>query len=460
MRAATLALALLAAPTPGGPTAAPAPPAVVTLAERIAAALGAPPDGRRAAALSVETGSARLSTPLATALDAALTARGYVVTPLHGPSDAEAAARAGGQDWLVRVQADLVPGRRELGAVVEQVPTWPSFFLQRRPGARAVPPRLAQARVEADAETLLLARTARPAGAPFATLRPLARVAGRVLALAVGEPGPPGRPAVVAVTGDAVTVVSARGEILAHREVERSARRPVRGEAAVAMVADLGGGRIAFQHAGSALGSVWALEGDRLVPVATLASAPLCAGEGGALFGAFAPGTGLLVDVLSASVDPAARPRSERLLYGVAAAPRPGPVAFAALGTDLRLELLGPDLGRGRVASGSLGDGVPAALEGIGTGFALADLDGDGSAEVVASSADPSGPEVLRVLALRPGIPPLLELGPLRGRILSGAAGDLTGDGADDAVLGAVLEGDGALETELLLLTADPRETP
>ena len=456
--ATATALVLASHPAAAGP--APAglggPPAVVALADQLAAALGPPADGRRAAALSVETGSARLSAPLASALDAALTARGYVVTPLRGPADAEAAARASGQDWLVRVQADLVPGRRELGAVAELVPTWASFFLQQRPGARAVPPRLVQARVEADGATLLLARTARPAGAPFATLRPLARVPGRVLALAVGEPGPPGRPAVVAVTADAVVVLSALGELVARREVEASARRPVRGESAVVVVADLGGGRIAFQHAGAAVATVWALEGDRLVPVAALLSAPLCAGEGGTLFGAFAPGTGLLRDLLSASVDPSARPRSERMLYGVAAAPRPGPITFAALGADLRLELLAADLTPARAGA----PGVPAVLERIGTGFALADLDGDGTAEVVASTADPAGPEGLRVLSAYPGSPPLLELGPLQGRILSGAAGDLTGDGADDAVLGAVVEGDGPASTELLLLTADPRELP
>jgi hypothetical protein len=168
----------------------------------------------------------------------------------------------------------------------------------------------------------------------------------------------------------------------------------------------------------------------------------------------------MLRDLLSASVDPTARPRSDRLLYGVAAAPRPGPVAFAALGADLRLELLGSDLAPARIGAPRSGDGAPAVLEGIGTGFALADLDGDGTAEVVASTADPAGPETLRVLSTYPGSPPLLELGPLTGRILSGAAGDLTGDGADDAVLGAIVEGDGAVSTELLLLTADPRELP
>ena len=55
----------------------------------------------------------------------------------------------------------------------------------------------------------------------------------------------------------------------------------------------------------------------------------------------------------------------------------------------------------------------------------------------------------------------MFESGPLAGAILSGAAADLTGDGADDAVLGAVVRlDDGSDATDLLLVTSDPRELP
>jgi hypothetical protein len=437
--------ALLAAPATRAGTP---PPALSTAAEALAASLGPPADGRRALGLAVETRAPALQAPVETALGAALSARGYTVVPLRGALDAESAARTAGHDWLLRVQAGLVPGRRELALVGEAIPAWASFFLQRSPGARPVPPRLVQARAAADPETLLLGREARPAGAPFAVVRRVARVPGRALALAAGDVPDRGS-AILLVTETAELLVSPAGAVLASRTPDLAGARPVRDPAAVAAVGDFGGGRLAVQRAGAVEGEVLAVRGDRLEPVATLAAAPLCATEAGRLFGAFAPGTGLLADALSPYADPDVRPRSPRLLYGVAAAPRGGPIAYAALRADLRLALLGPDL-------------APAGepLVGVGSGFALADLDGDGVAEVIASEPAAAAPDRLRILAPRAAAPLLLEA-PVEGLVLAGGAADLTGDGVDDAVLAAVSRADdGAAVTDLLLVTADPRELP
>jgi hypothetical protein len=446
--AATLAaLVLLHAPAA---RAAP-PPAVVAAARALADDVGPPAEGRRALLLAIDSRAPALAATLETALDAALAARGYSVTPLRGARDAEGAARTQRQDWLLRVRAGLVPGHREMALVGELIPAWASFFLQRRPEARAVPPRVVQARAAADPETLLLAREGRPAGAPFASVRLLARVPGRVVALAVGDAGEPGRPVVVAATAASVIVLSPAGERLAVRDFAPEPLPPVRDPAAALAVGDFGGGRIAVLRAGAAQGEVLDLRGGRLESAGTVDAAPLCAGEAGRLFGAFAPGTGVFRDLLSPLVDPAAAPRSDRTLYGVAAAPRASPIAFAALGTDLRLELLGPDL---RPVA-------PAAPLATGSGFALADLDGDGTAELVASSPDPSAPERIRVLAPLAKAPLLLETAPVLGAILAGAGGDLTGDGLDDAVLAAVSSGPGGEPvTDLLLVTSDPREAP
>lgn len=136
-------------------------------------------------------------------------------------------------------------------------------------------------------------------------------------------------------------------------------------------------------------------------------------------------------------------------------------MAFGALHPDGRLELLDESLGRA------------GHVEGVGAGFALADLDGDGTAELVASLASPTAPDRLRVVRLAPvglpaagaegagpAAPPAYESPPISGPILCGAAADLTGDGLDDALLAADAVGPDGPATELWLLTADVRESP
>jgi hypothetical protein len=438
--AALAALALLAAaPDPGGGTLARAGEAVAARLAEVAAP-------RELVALAVSSpGAEALAGPVAAALAEALSRSGFAVAPLSGPrlADPEAAARALGADRLLRVQAVLAPGRRELFLTAEAVPTRPNFFLQRAPAVRPGPSRLLALALPADAAALALGRSAAPSGSgplPVA-VRPLARLEEQVLALAAGDPGG-GAPAVAVVTPAALLLLGPDGRVLLRRPHAAAALAPLRRPAAAVAVGDFGGGRVAVRLAGAPAGEVLALAGGALRAVAPLAGAPLWAGGSGRVFGAFVPGKAALADQFTPLLDPAARPRSAGEFTAFAGAPRGGAVAFAAVSGEGVALLLGPDLA------------VVGRLEGVGAGLALADLDGDGGPELVASDAAALGEDRVRVLRLPSG-QVVHQSAVLAGSILAGASADLTGDGLDDAVLAASLPG-GA--SELWLVSADPRE--
>ena len=453
-----LLLALLLSASPAAQ-----PSTLDTLADGVAAQLGQPAEGRRGLALALAAQPAALGPPLGAALASALGRAGWAVTlvaPAGGeagaPGRAEAAARSAGADWLLTLTAGAggAADARDLVAIGEAVPLWDSFFLQARPGVRPAPPRTVSARAAADVAVGLLLRPARRPDLARLALRRLARLPYRTVALAAGDAGGPG-PSLLVVSPDAVRLLDAGGAELASRPLDPAARRPVRQPLATAVVGDLGGGRLGVALAGASGGEVLARRGARLDRVSALPMAPLATGEAGTVFGDFSAGRAALQDVLALGIDQQVPVRSGGELAAVAAAPRGGPVAFAALHPDGRLELLDARLAPvGRV-------------DGVGAGLALADLDGDGAAELVASLATPVAPDRLRVVRLAPvgadaGAgppgPAAFESPPVPGLLLCGAAADLTGDGLDDAVLAADVSGPEGAATELWLLTADARE--
>lgn len=447
-----LALALAAAAAlPVAPARADAG-ALGALAEEAAARLGQPEEGRRGLALALGAEPAALGAPLTAALVAALGRAGWAVSPVPAGPGAEAAARAAGADWLLALRAGGDPEGRTLLAVGEAVALWPSFFLQARPGVRAAPPRLVSARVAADPAAALLLGAGAGAAPARPALRELARLPDEVIAVAAGQVEGLGV-ALLVVTRDAVRLLDRTGAEVASRPLDPSAGPPVRAPAATAVIAPLGGGPFGVALAGPAGGEVLVRRGARLERAAALPLAPLAAGPAGVLFGAFAPGKAALQDLLTLGVDPAAHPRTPLDLVGAAAAPRGSTPAFAVLHPGGRLELLDAALG-------------PAGeVPGVGAGFALADLDGDGRSELLASATGRGQPDRVRVLALEPvgggtaARARELDAMIIDGAVTSAAAADLTGDGLDDVVLAAVQPGaGGAAATVLWLVTLDPRE--
>jgi hypothetical protein len=403
------------------------------LAERFVAGT----EGRtRVTLLVLASAREELRSAAETALASALTQRGLTVSvlPAREAPQAESVARAEAAN----------------------------FFLQRAQAPRPRSAHLLTATVPADQEVRQLERDPRDSdvhGERRIGIRPLWKIEGRVLALAAGDVGN-GAVSLVAVTPEAVLLYSARGELLDRRGTERlTPGPPVRDPAATVAVGDFGGGRIAYRLAGAAEGEVLAVHFDpsaprptRLSLAATLPAAPLCAGSAGPLFGAFAPGRSALADRLEPRLDPAGRPRSPREYQAVAAAPRPGRVAYAALGTDDALQLLGPAL-----------EPLGPPVQAVGAGFALADLDGGGEPALVASSAEPGVQDRVRVLRLGGSAPETTFESPLvSGSILAGAAADLTGDGLDDAIFAALVAGTapGVSVTQLYLVTGDTGGTP
>jgi hypothetical protein len=387
-------------------------------------------------ALAVAAPGEELRPAVEAALADALARRGFSVLALRGAelADPHAAARDRGADALLRVR--VTPGPTQLALAAELSRTRPNFFLQ-GDAPRPVP-RLAATTIPLDPA---LRGLIAPPRLDALALVPLGELPERVLALAAG-PVAQGAVRLVAVTPTGVALLAPGGALLAVRPLPAPPPGPrVRDLAAVAAVGDFGGGRIAYAVAGRPEGEILAGEGDHLEPVASIPAAPLAAGGAGALFGAFEPGRGTLQDLLSPLVDPEARPRSGRALFAVAAAPRPGRVAFAALETDFSLRLLGADL-----------EPAGRAVPGVGVGFALADLDGDGEPELVASRPSPGPSDQLRVV--RPGAPErvLFTTPELMGSVVAAAAADVTGDGIDDVVVAAAQPAGG---TRLWLLTAD-----
>ncbi len=357
-----------------------------------------------------------------TLLLARLVRLGLSPQALPATGEAEAQAQAQGSRALLRVHLG-VEGNL-LSASGDVLSTWANVFSGRtaRPSAPAAVV-FSQVPLDASAQAL-----AQGPGAPGLLLQeaPLARYAVRTAALASGDLHADGHSQIAVLTEEAVEVRALDGRLLAQRGLEGLPRAAVPSREAFGTLAVCEGLLYAFS-ARHAAGEVLALEGGRLLVRAPL-SRPVAACGRPPLEATFLPGVARL-----APLGP-----------GWPASPS-GPSAWGLFGRAGPKGLAWLFLLEDGTARLQHGPGPWQTLPGVGAGAALADVHGDGTWAVAASSSASAPAEDGLRLALESGAVPLK----VHGRILQVAAVPTEGHGPEALLLGVWTE-DGGAELRLV----------
>jgi len=344
---------------------------------------------------------------------------------------AEQRARTEGLEVLLRLRVGLEG--TDLTLAGDRIGTWVNFWDGRTENRQLASAQVA-ARVPADAAALTLARVVLPSitpptpAAPKLGVVPIARIPARVVALALVDADGDGRPELAALTPTELLVLRADGEVLARRDLSAlpESSHPVR-EPCGGLVSPDGdkGHRLLYASANQARGEALFVDKAGLHPVGLLDATPLASGPSGLVTAVHAAGTNLFGPELKLGTVAHAL---DHPVVTVTANPRAGTPAFLAIFAEGQVQPLGPDFA-------PAGAPTPAGIA------ALADLDGNGTPELVLSGPQPlSTTDTVRVLEPG-GAAPILQAD-VQGAIVAATAGDLDGDGKDEALL-AALQPDG-----------------